>query len=191
MEFDRSKWEPKVGDLVRIRQWDDMLQEFGTTELGNIKCAFNFVSDMRYLCGTEFTITGIGNPSFLRTKMISGLDCSYSISIDMIEPVVFFDRESWEPEPGEVVRVREWDDMVSEYGLIGSKIPVRFGFYKSMNHLCGREYVVESVGDNGEVYGHGSGFAISKDILVPTQISTSPVFDEPEMSDFLGTFTVI
>lgn len=44
-----------VGDLVRVRDWDDMAEEFGI--VGDvIQCDAGFLPSMRYLCGKEFTI---------------------------------------------------------------------------------------------------------------------------------------
>ena len=58
--MDRSNFNPQVGDLVRIRSWDDMASEFGI----------------------DFEITGI---DFGRYDGCP--EGNASISIDMIEPV--------------------------------------------------------------------------------------------------------
>lgn len=50
------KREFEVGDLCRIRSWDDMAAEFGQYESGNIKCDFKFTTGMRHLCGMEFKV---------------------------------------------------------------------------------------------------------------------------------------
>lgn len=42
--------EVQVGDLVRIREWDDMKEEFGSNEAG-IPCMYYFIERMRFLCG--------------------------------------------------------------------------------------------------------------------------------------------
>lgn len=52
----------KVGDRVRIRQWDDMVKEFGLIDGCDIpfaKCGITFVNNMKYLCGRTATITSI------------------------------------------------------------------------------------------------------------------------------------
>lgn len=41
----------KVGELVRIRQWDDMAKEFGVDDDGSIMCHYSFAEDMKPLCG--------------------------------------------------------------------------------------------------------------------------------------------
>lgn len=50
------KREFEVGDLCRIRSWDDMAAEFGLYDTGNIKCDFTFTTGMRPLCGMEFEV---------------------------------------------------------------------------------------------------------------------------------------
>ena len=47
----------QVGDVCRIRQWDDMAAEFGGGRGGDsICCKFSFPEKMRYLCGQRFTV---------------------------------------------------------------------------------------------------------------------------------------
>ena len=41
----------KVGDWVRIRQWDDMKAEYGLDEYGNILVPLIFTDTMREYCG--------------------------------------------------------------------------------------------------------------------------------------------
>lgn len=47
-------------------------------------------------------------------------------------------------QPGDRVRVRQWDDMEREYGRDGSSdiIKVPFFFTKGMKQYCGTEFVV-------------------------------------------------
>lgn len=53
----------KVGDRVRIRQWDDMVKEFGIIDGYKIPftktCGTTFVDKMKHLCGRTATITSI------------------------------------------------------------------------------------------------------------------------------------
>lgn len=53
----------KVGDRVRVKQWDDMVKEFGLTDNGHIPftktCGTIFVDGMKHLCGRTATITSI------------------------------------------------------------------------------------------------------------------------------------
>lgn len=50
-----------VGDVVRIRDWDDMVAEFGTVRNGTaIGCPhFLFIDEMKFLCGRILTISDI------------------------------------------------------------------------------------------------------------------------------------
>lgn len=63
--------EFQVGDIVRIREWDDMADEFGVIPNGAIRCNGIFTSNMRYLCGLELQIASIGN---IRTFPTTGRD---------------------------------------------------------------------------------------------------------------------
>ena len=50
-----------VGDQVTIRQWDDMIAEFGLNEVGSIAVPESFTREMEQYCGKTFTIcAGIG-----------------------------------------------------------------------------------------------------------------------------------
>ena len=45
-----------VGDQVTIRQWDDMIAEFGLNEVGSIAVPESFTREMERYCGKTFTI---------------------------------------------------------------------------------------------------------------------------------------
>lgn len=52
----------KIGDIVQIRQWDDMAEEFGTTIHGSIVCrTWYFVKEMKKYCGKKLRIIDIRN----------------------------------------------------------------------------------------------------------------------------------
>lgn len=68
----------KVGDKIRIREWDDMEKEYGLDLMGDIKASSYFVSKMRYLCGTEHVVTDIEDS---HTTYID----NWLISDDMVE----------------------------------------------------------------------------------------------------------
>lgn len=49
----------KVGDKVRVKEWGDMLKEFGENEDGNIHTPwYSFTQFMKTYCGKHATITG-------------------------------------------------------------------------------------------------------------------------------------
>ena len=84
------KEEPtfKVGELVRIRQWDDMEKEFGLTMLGSISCRCCFADGMRPLCGKYAEIVSLDD-SRVKLKFLNcgGLNTNWGYSTDMIEKV--------------------------------------------------------------------------------------------------------
>lgn len=50
----------RVGDLVTIREWDDMAQEYGVADNGDIKVGMGFPASAKVLCGKVAQITEIG-----------------------------------------------------------------------------------------------------------------------------------
>ena len=83
----KQKFE--IGDILRIRQWDDMADEFGI--IGDtIECKFGFTPAMRYLCGQKFTVKEIYDGEFQSEEGIENdthSDDYWSISEDMLEMV--------------------------------------------------------------------------------------------------------
>ena len=49
----------RVGDKVKVREWDDMVEEFGTDEDGGIDCNMCFVEYMKKYCGKEMTVNRV------------------------------------------------------------------------------------------------------------------------------------
>lgn len=84
------KEEPKfkVGELVRIRQWDDMVKEFGTIGSGSVACNLCFSEGMKPLCGKYAEIVSLDD-SRVKLKFFNcgGLNTSWIYSTDMIEKV--------------------------------------------------------------------------------------------------------
>ena len=80
-----------VGDICRVRQWEDMEKEFGLNTRGDIKCKFTFTKEMRDLCGRLFTIKKIQLGHYNSEEEIE-MDNAYggfiynrNISEDMLE----------------------------------------------------------------------------------------------------------
>ena len=77
-----------VGDVVRIREWDDMLKEYGEIG-GDINCTCMFVKDMRVSCGAQCTIDSkfddIVTLKFHDSEIGNKMR-GFSFSTDMIEP---------------------------------------------------------------------------------------------------------
>lgn len=79
----------KVGDRVRIRDWDDMEREYGLDNKGSInKHNPTFVKTMRCLCGKYATISAIyGDRVKLTDWSDYGSDVEWGYAKYMIEPV--------------------------------------------------------------------------------------------------------
>ena len=78
----------KVGELVRIRQWDDMVKEFGTRSTGSVNCRCLFIKGMKPLCGKYAEIVRL-NGSLVELKLFNCDDSveNWNYSTDMIEKV--------------------------------------------------------------------------------------------------------
>ena len=100
----------KVGDWVRIRQWDDMEAEYGMNEDGDILVPLIFTDSMRGFCGHWGRITGV-------------YECSYDIEFSS-----YLSGWSWgdgmlelEPvyNPGDKIQLRSWADMQADFNMNG------------------------------------------------------------------------
>lgn len=80
-----DKVEFKVGDRVRIRQWNDMAKEFGVDTFGCIKVVHKFTKDMKHLCGRTATIKEIIGRYIELSDWSDYTNVDYFISADMLE----------------------------------------------------------------------------------------------------------
>lgn len=75
----------KKGDIVRIRQWDDMAEEFGTSgtdEFETINCWCSFPVPMKPLCG-------------LRARLLSIDDSDVTVKLEFLDEVPEEHRNRW------------------------------------------------------------------------------------------------
>lgn len=74
------------GDEVVIRDWDDMMEEYGENPYGNVKCRFTFTDEMEQFCGQQHTIKEIidGEVKFVHPDPEMKY---YSFSTDMMRHV--------------------------------------------------------------------------------------------------------
>lgn len=91
--------EIEIGDKLRIREWDDMKNEFGKDGLGRIRTRARFLPKMRELCGSPFTVADKhdyfagGVPEAALWVYASSEDCetinhsTFLITSDMLERV--------------------------------------------------------------------------------------------------------
>ena len=85
----------KEGNVIKIRQWDDMEGEYGYSSLENaIMCEHLFTDFMEELCGKEFKITKDMEEDFKEYRYFytdifdeSDIERSVAISTDMIESI--------------------------------------------------------------------------------------------------------
>ena len=92
--IDNWKALVKEGNIIKIRQWDDMESEYGYSSFeGAILCKFLFNDFMKELCGKEFKITKEMEEKFKEYKYFyidnylddAGTKDYIIISTDMIE----------------------------------------------------------------------------------------------------------
>ena len=74
----------KVGDKVRVRQWDDMAKEYGVNYSGDILSHGMFTSEMRKYCGKNVNISHIGKRGYYMIKEDNG---NWDWSDDMFETI--------------------------------------------------------------------------------------------------------
>lgn len=75
-----------VGQLVRIREWEDMKAEFGVTESGYINDHKQYCFPRQYnrYCGLEVTIKEIGDDGFI---VVENDEPSIALLASELEPV--------------------------------------------------------------------------------------------------------
>ena len=84
----KEKPKFKVGELVRIRQWDDMVKEFGTKDTGSVNCKCYFTITMKPLCGKYAEIKNILIDDIVHLRFFNcEEETCWSYSTDMIEKV--------------------------------------------------------------------------------------------------------
>lgn len=97
--------EFNVGDACQIRQWEDMMDEFGGSEYAVYTPGVVFIDDMRYLCGQKFTIAAISRGICSSVEGVERVPGWFIITTDMLEAV--------NPEPIEGITL---EDLMSILG---------------------------------------------------------------------------
>lgn len=97
----------KVGDKFKVRQWEDMEEEYGTindNDESAIDCECTFIDKMIEYCGTIVTISSInGNNHYI----IDEDDGEFNWSMDMFEC-----------SNRHLIKLMRDDDLQEEYMLI-------------------------------------------------------------------------
>lgn len=78
--------EIEVGDELKIRSWDDMENESGTDDYGNIPCVGTFTRRMQCICNSPFTVKRTRSAMFKYFVSEEGSEGDWVISADMLEP---------------------------------------------------------------------------------------------------------
>lgn len=76
------------GDIVRVRQWEDMKEEYGEDYDGCINTIFSFVELMRRFCGTEVEVMEVRDTTWLGRQcqeIVCGLSDRFAWSNEMFE----------------------------------------------------------------------------------------------------------
>lgn len=75
-----------IGQIVQIKRWEDMENEFGLKSNGFINCDAVFIDDMKHLCGKQAKITE-KNDKRIKLKFLSNVhNTSWQYSTDMVWP---------------------------------------------------------------------------------------------------------
>jgi len=80
----------KVGDKVKVKQWEDMEREFGLNENGNIKTHIKFIPDMRRFCGQVVTIARVHRNKYYLIEEDTG---KFKFTEEMFDGYAFEYRE--------------------------------------------------------------------------------------------------
>lgn len=86
--------EIHVGDVLRVRSWEDMAEELGVDADGDIippeGYSSWFAADMRYMCGSVFTVRSIEKSGELSNDRYNSEECleeGWHIRSYMLEPL--------------------------------------------------------------------------------------------------------
>lgn len=88
----------KIGDKVRVREWDDMAKEFDSNK-EVIFCTCSFVDCMKPLCGKVFTVIETNST---RSYGLDGEASGWAFSDDMLYPAITYREYMKENFPDDV-----------------------------------------------------------------------------------------
>lgn len=89
---EKKNYNFKIGDLVRVRQWKDMAEEFGMDSFDAIQLKYSFPPEMRYLCGCVAVVEEINDENAdegeVELIFTDGVNSStWMFCLDMLEPL--------------------------------------------------------------------------------------------------------
>lgn len=96
--FNIKDGEISIGDKLRVRQWDDMVSEYGYLFEDVIMTPYLFTRNMEYLCGKEFEVAGIAITTGLPCHYVSDneIEGHYIISAEILEPAITIDETDFD-----------------------------------------------------------------------------------------------
>lgn len=159
----------QYGDIVRVKTWDQLEQEFGLDSEGNINCKMSFLPIMaEYFSGKEARYQGLNLISQIIGTDICNLRFENEVlntspakfTPEMIEFVRAKDAPAF--SVGDTVKVKSFEQMEKEYGLnndytgmldlvLGDSICVPYGFPRDFGYICGQTATVTEIRNNGEI----------------------------------------
>ena len=205
MERERINWKEliKEGNIVKVRQFDDMEKQYGYRYVGGVKVInvyMSFTEDMKKICGDVINIDEETEKNYKERGYFYYQ--GFSISTDMLEPYIVHEEEKGEDimerdkinwkeiiKENNEVKVRQWGDMAKEYGEYCSAnksvINCSKKFTKDMEKYCGKiikinEKMAKKFNECG--YFYYEDYVFSTDMLEPYEeeldVINIPVKDE-------------
>lgn len=118
----------KVGDVVKVREWQDMLAEFGIDENCCIPCEEYFTESMKVFCGHTARIDDFNKSEIyldFDIDKLNEISDGYVFSRDMIEP---FNENR--PDHYKIGEYECKDEMIALFGKEAFKTFCRLNIYK-------------------------------------------------------------
>lgn len=136
----------KVGDRVVVRDWDDMVAEYGVDKWGNIAKDSLFVSGMKHLCGRTATVTRVED-GFSFKKVSVDFDDKSGCTTWTFNPWMFNPTDAPAPEKGKPESKFEVGDNVTlKEGIASGKKYGALTLYSGRMYECanGKRLEVET-----------------------------------------------
>ena len=85
------RYDIGVGDVVRVRAWDDMAGEYDVVDGDIFLPDYVFLAEMKCFCGVEYEVVDVGSDLTVCLRSLNTNECSpsddYVITPYMLEPV--------------------------------------------------------------------------------------------------------
>ena len=168
MEREKINWKEiiKVGNKIRIREFDDMEKQYGYRYVGDAKVInvfMSFTEDMKKICGDVINIDEEIEKNYKKRGYFYYQ--GFSISTDMLEPyeeeldVINMpvkeeteENNLYEQLKGKYIKIKSWEeikekawetDKYDDKDYYDVKVAPHNWFTHKMRHLCGRVIFVD------------------------------------------------